>query len=51
MKKRSLKRSLSMALVLAITASMASPAVIQAADTMPWTGDKAIGDNQAHVVG
>ena len=40
-----------MALVLAITASMASPAVIQAADTMPWTGDKAIGDNQAHVVG
>ena len=51
MKKRSLKRSLSMALALAITASMASPAVIQAADTMPWTGDKAIGDNQPHVVG
>ena len=40
-----------MALALALTASMASPAVIQAADTMPWTGDKAIGKNQPHMVG
>lgn len=30
---------------------MASTALVQAADTMPWTGDKAIGKNQPHVVG
>ena len=51
MKKKYFKRPLSMALTLAITASMASTALVQAADTMPWTGDKAIGKNQPHVVG
>ena len=51
LKSKRLKRSLSIALAMTLTASMVSTGLVQAADTMPWTGDKAIGKNQPRMVG
>lgn len=40
-----------MALVLALTAGMATTGLVQSSDTQPWTGIKAIGKNHPHAVG